>query len=281
MAVSVIERVIHLGRPFLFKGKGVLLEPLAARSGTRTATVAGTFAMSLDLANAIHRQIFMGTFARDMTRWARTLLPAGGTFLDVGAHAGYFSLLAADRVGPHDHVHAVEPNPRTFDTLRRHLDRNAVSQVRAHHCGLADRAGTLRLHAPAGTHDYNATMLPRADWAMVEVPARRLDDCLTEWGVDRIDLMKMDVEGAEPLVVAGGAESLARGVVRHLMVEVNGPRLTEGGSSPSAFFATLARLGFRPGALSGDRVVARDWSTLDANPEHEEDCLFVHRSVET
>jgi FkbM family methyltransferase len=277
--MTVIERVISAGRPFLFKGKGVLLEPLTARSGTRSAVVAGDYAMTLDLTNAIHRQIFMGTFAREMTKWARALLPAAGAFLDVGAHAGYFSLVAADRVGPTGGVYAVEPNPRTFAALRQHLDRNAVPQVQAHLCGLSDRAGTLRLHAPPGDRDYNATMLPRADWDAVEVPARRLDDCLVEWGVERVDVMKMDVEGAEPLVVAGGATALARGVVRHMMVEINGPRLTEGGSSPVAFFATLEGLGFQPGALAGGRVVRRDWSTLDTDPAHEEDCLFVHRSV--
>jgi len=275
----VIERVISAGRPFLFKGKGVLLEPLTARSGTREATVAGNYAMSLDLTNAIHRQIFMGTFARDMTRWARALLRAGGTFLDVGAHAGYFSLVAADRVGPDGAVYAVEPNPRTFAALRRHLDTNHVAQVRAFLCGLSDREGTLRLHAPPGQLDYNATVLPRSNWEVHEVPARRLDDCLAEWGVGQVDLMKMDVEGAEPLVVGGGRESLARGVVRHMMIEINGPRLTEGGCSPAAFFALLERLGFVPGVLSGSRVVRREWAVLDPDPAHEEDCLFVHTSV--
>jgi FkbM family methyltransferase len=276
---SVLDSVIAAGRPFLFKGKGVLLEPVTARSGSREAIVAGDFAMRLDLANAIHRQIFMGTFARDMTRWARAFLPRGGTFLDVGAHAGYFSLVAADLVGPTGRVYAVEPNPRTFAALERHLVSNGVAQVQAHLCGLSTTAGTLRLHAPPGALDYNATMLPRADWEVVEVPARRLDECVAAWGVERIDLMKMDVEGAEPLVVAGGAEILARGLVRHVMIEINGPRLTEGGSSPAAFFATLDQLGFVPAVLAGGRAAPRAWAALDTDPTHEKDCLFVHRTV--
>jgi hypothetical protein len=108
---DVLERVIGVSRPFLFKGKGFLLDPVTPREGVRQVPVAGGYSMTLDLANVIHRQIFMGCFARDMTRWARTLLPAGGTFLDIGAHAGYFSLTAADRVGPTGRVYAIEPNP--------------------------------------------------------------------------------------------------------------------------------------------------------------------------
>src|SRR5262249_27450038 len=147
--------------------------------------------------------------------WARAFLHEGGAFLDIGAHAGYFSLLASDRVGPSGRVYAVEPNPVTFASLERHLARNHAGNVRATMCGLADAPGVIALHTPPSRLDYNATMLPRADWTRVEVPARTLDDCAREWGMARIDLMKIDVEGAEPLVLAGGAGTLARGVVRH------------------------------------------------------------------
>ena len=86
--MTILERVIAAGRPLQIKGKGALLNPLTPRSGSREAIVAGQYTMTLDLSNAIHRQIFMGCFARQMTRWARAFLPTGGTFLDVGAHAG-------------------------------------------------------------------------------------------------------------------------------------------------------------------------------------------------
>ena len=274
--MTILDRVIAAGRPLQVKGKGFLLDPLTPRTGSREAAVAGDYTMTLDLSNAIHRQIFMGCFARQMTRWARALLPMGGTFLDVGAHAGYFSLLASDLVGPSGRVYAIEPNPRTFATLHDHLSLNRASNVHETMCGLSDEAGTLVLHMPPSRLDYNATVLPRADWTRVEVPARTLDECVRAWRADRIDLMKIDVEGAEPLVLAGGADALARGVVRHAMIEVNGPRLTEGGSGPAALAKTLERLGFSPAHLSGGRAIPRSWSTFDIDPAHETDCLFVH-----
>jgi FkbM family methyltransferase len=235
--------------------------------------------MNLDLANIIHRQIFMGCFGRGMTLWTRTLLSEGAIFLDVGAHIGYFTLLAAHCVGPAGRVYAVEPNPSAFAALKAHLEANRVATIEARMLALAEADGTLRLYVPpGGAHrDYNVTCMPRPDWNAVDVPCRRLDDCLAEWRVDRIAVMKMDVEGAEPRVLAGGAEHLKNGVVRHLVVEVNGPRLTEGGSSPAIFVEQLAALGFAPARLSGGHAIPVPISQWDLDPAHEHDRLFVHQ----
>jgi FkbM family methyltransferase len=279
--MTILERVIAVGRPLQVKGKGFLLNPITPSEGSRDVTVAGGYRMTVDLANAIHRQIFMGCFARDMTKWARALLPRGGAFLDVGAHAGYFSLLASHQVGATGRVFAIEPNPRTFSALQRHLTQNAVRNVQAMMCGLADREGTLGLYLPPSQLDYNATVLARDGWTRADVPVRTLDDCVREWNIDRIDLMKIDVEGAEPLVLAGGEGALTHGVVRHAMIEVNGPRLTEAGHGPAALADTLKRLGFTPAALVLGRVTAGSWNTFDTDPEHETDCLFVHHTALT
>ncbi len=275
--VTILDRVLAAGRPLHVRGKGRLFDRFTPHTGSREVAVAGSYTMTLDLANAIHRQIFMGCFAHSMTQWATHLLPVSGTFFDVGAHAGYFSLLASAHVGLSGRVFAIEPNPKTFATLERHLALNRVANVRALMCGLADKPGSLTLHAPPSQIDYNATVLPRADWTRVDVPARTLDDCVREWAIDRIDLMKIDVEGAEPLVLAGGTRSLSSGVVRHAMIEVNGPRLTEGGAGPRELADMLDQFGFVPAAVRAGRILAGSWTDFDIDPTHETDCLFVHR----
>jgi FkbM family methyltransferase len=277
---ALLERVIGALRPVPLKGKGFAFNFATPRSGIRTVPVWGRYSMSLDLANVIHRQIFMGCFGRDMTVWACTLLPPGGTFLDVGAHIGYFTLLAAHRVGAAGRVFAVEPNPAAFSALQSHLESNEVRNVEATMIALAEAEGTLRLYVPpAGAgRDYNVTSMPRSDWTPIDVPCRRLDDCLAEWQVERVDVMKLDVEGAEPRVLAGGAEHLARGVVRHLIIEVNGPRLTEGGSSPEKLVEQLVGLGFLPARRAGRRAVPVPIDRWDLDPDHEYDRLFIHRS---
>ena len=75
--------------------------------------------------------------------------------------------------------------------------------------------------------------------------------------------MKIDVEGAEPVVLAGGADALARGIVRHAMIEVNGPRLTEAGSGPGELAQALDRLGFTPASLVRGRAIPRSWNRFE------------------
>ena len=277
----MLDNVIAAMRPLTVRGKGFVFDYVTPHQGMRHATVAGSYAMRLDLANVIHRQIYMGCFANAMTRWTKALLGAGGTFLDIGAHAGYFSLMASDRVGRGGQVFAVEPNPVVFSALQAHLSANRISHVAACNYGLAECEGSTELHVPRpeSSRDYNATLLPRPDWLAIKVRLRRLDACLDEWGVRRIDLMKIDVEGAEPRVIAGGATHLANGVVRHMMIEINGPRLVEAGSSPAALVDELAALGFEPARLGRGRVIRLARANVDLDPEHEWDRLFVHRSA--
>jgi FkbM family methyltransferase len=281
MRNTMLDRVISTMRPLRVRGKGFVFDCVTPHEGIRHAAVAGAYTMRLDLANIIHRQIYMGCFANAMTRWARALLQAGGTFLDVGAHAGYFSLIAAERVGRGGRVFAIEPNPAVFSALRAHLTGNGISHADACNWGLAERAGSAALYVPPSerARDYNATLLRRPDWTVVDTPVRRLDDCLDDWGVQRVDLMKIDVEGAEPRVLAGGAAHLANGVVQHAMIEINGPRLVEAGSSPAALVENLTALGFEPARVVGGRAVCIRRTDLDLDPAHERDCLFAHRTA--
>jgi hypothetical protein len=144
----LVEPLINALRPLQLKGKGFVFDFVTPRAGTRRERVWGDYRMTLDLANVIHRQIFMGCFGRDMTVWTRALLPRGGVFLDVGAHVGYFTLLAAHRVGAGGRVYALEPNPSSYAALVEHLALNAVPGVRAEMLALSDADGTLRLSVP-------------------------------------------------------------------------------------------------------------------------------------
>ena len=265
----MLDTVISVMRPVTLRGKGFVFDYVTPRKGIRHATVAGSYVMTLDLENAIHRQIYMGCFANAMTRWARTLLNAGGTFLDVGAHVGYFSLIAADRVGREGRVFAMEPNPvvfrRSVRTWRPIKSRTSTPATGAWQSGKDPSSCTCLTQRVSAT-----TMRPCFD-GRTGRPSRYR--CIvstiawTAWKVTRIDLMKIDVEGSEPRVLAGGAKHLARGVVRHAMIEINGPRLVEAGSSPAALVDDLAALGFEPARLVRGRAVRVSRADIDLDPD--------------
>lgn len=141
-----------------------------------------------------------------------TVLAPGATFVDAGANTGWFSMLAASLVGPSGRVVAVEPNPANTELLRRSAEDNGFANVEAHTVALAEKPGVVALE----TDGSNGRIIPldepplapvRAAWV---VRATSLDSLLADAGVERVDAIKLDVEGAEPLVLAGAKGVLGR-----------------------------------------------------------------------
>jgi FkbM family methyltransferase len=138
----------------------------------------------------------------------RTLRP-GQTVLDVGAHIGYISLLAARAVGPAGAVHAFEPTPATFAVLSRNLDPVPHSIAAA--LAVWDKPGVIEINDHGWCYcAYNSAFgsrLPesvtrRAPTTAIQVPAVRLDDYTRERDL-RPDLVKIDAESSEFQVLQG------------------------------------------------------------------------------
>lgn len=132
------------------------------------------------------------------------LADPGRVSLDVGANKGVYShaLLRCSRA-----VHAFEPNPKQFAILRSW----AEGRVQLHDCALGDRPGTMDLHVPrssrGGLSNQGGTLLPvKRAFESVPVDVKRLDDL----DLGDIGFIKLDVEGYEREVLAGGAALLAR-----------------------------------------------------------------------
>ncbi|MGB3548617.1 MAG: FkbM family methyltransferase [Saprospiraceae bacterium] len=166
-----------------------------------------------------------------LARYLIRHLRAGHHFLDVGAHFGYFSLLAAKLVGPDGRVTAVEAAPATYGRLVKNLRK--VNHAQALHLALADRTGELTFYQFLARYsEYNAmdvTQYEGRDWLAkypptpVTVPCTTLDALALERPPN---VIKMDVEGAEEMVIAGGRELLARHspilVMEFLAADVSG-----------------------------------------------------------
>lgn len=235
--------LIDLLRPWSFRGKVRLLQPWVPRHGVREAVVHGV-RMRLDLEDFIQRMVYLGCYERWETRVVRSHLRPGMTFVDVGANVGYFALLAARQVGPTGRVFAVEPSPYAADLLQQTLASNPLHQVRLARCALGAREDRLKLSRPdRGNH--TPTLLTSDAEAGVVVPVRRLDDCLAEWNCDRVDLLKMDVEGFESRVLDGATEALARHRILRVLCEFNQPWLLRAGSSSADLHRRFLDLGFR------------------------------------
>jgi FkbM family methyltransferase len=145
------------------------------------------------------------TWEPHVRRELEPLLVPGARFVGVGANVGFFTLLAAARVGPAGRVVSFEPNPDNRELLGRSLGANGFANVTLHPHAVGERPGTLWLH-PIRNSSL-ARLAATADGAAVEVPVVALDETLLDVG--RVDVIKIDTDGAEPAVLRG-----ARGVIR-------------------------------------------------------------------
>jgi len=166
---------------------------------------------------------------------SRTLRP-GGVFVDVGAHVGFHSVLAGQLVGPGGKVFAVEPAPWAVDLLRANVMRHGLD-VTVLPFAASDTAGTVRL-ALDEAHRSGAHLSEAED--AVEVEARPLDELLPDVAVD---VLKVDVEGAEPLVLRGAGGLLRRSPHVLAVVEFRDERHLSG-ESPAEVLAFYESLGF-------------------------------------
>jgi FkbM family methyltransferase len=257
--MPIADLLLGLLRPYRFRGKARLLGGLAPRAGTRRARVFGA-TMDLDLSEFIQRMIYLGAYEREETALLLRHLRPGMTVVDVGANVGYYSLAAAARVGPTGRVIAVEPSPYAADRLERTIRDNRLSQVRVERHALGSRPGEFPLYQPL-PDNHTPSLLGEPGRPAVSVSVRTLDACLQAWQVDRVDLLKVDVEGYEFEVLAGAATSLAGGRVGAILCEFNDFWLRQGGGSGDALYRHLRGLGFvdaagDPGPLAG-RVITR------------------------
>ncbi len=141
----------------------------------------------------------------DLTRFIASRLCRGDVFVDVGANIGYYTLLAARSLTAGGCAIAVEASPAMFDELRRNVAADAFGdRVRLVNKAAAAEPGTLTIFAgPAGNAGMSTTLASRGLTAESNVEALRLDQMLTVDEIASIRLIKIDVEGAEPDVLAG------------------------------------------------------------------------------
>jgi FkbM family methyltransferase len=248
--------MLDLLRPIHFRGKARLLNWIGPTSGTVTCKVFGVD-FTLDLSDWIQRQIYFGTFEPGETGVVRSRLKPGMTFVDVGANVGYFTALAAGLVGPTGCVIAFEPSPYAFARLQRLTEVNRLSQVKLVQAGLSDRSGIAHLYEGVGSHNHTPTMVAHENATKTAVAVRTLDATPEEMGVEQIDLMKIDVEGYEPYVLADAADLLRQRRVRSILCEFNSHWLARNGSSPEDLEGRIVDAGLK------EQTVRRLSRTLD------------------
>lgn len=213
--------------------------PWPVRIGERTIYV--------DLRSSIGRGLVMtGDFDPAVTACIVGRLSPGGTFIDVGANIGWYSFRAAQVVGREGRVLAVEVDSRALRCLQRtaHRNRDLPIDIAAIAADQADGFAHLRMATECGHSVLSASNSDRL------VPTRTLDSLVKSRRYTRVDLLKIDVEGAE-LRVLKGATGLLRQFRPSIVCELISDNLAEQGDSAERLSEFLAELSYSIAPLPG------------------------------
>jgi FkbM family methyltransferase len=151
----------------------------------------------------------------------------GDNFIDVGAHVGRYSIMAAKRIGSLGRVIAIEAHPETFELLNKNIELNGLANVTTINAVATSEKGKVKLFLPgqdSGLTVYNTIMINRAKPTenFLEIEANTLDNILSEYSMHRVNYLKIDVEGAELEVLKGAVNTLSSNKDLTLLIEVHG-----------------------------------------------------------
>jgi len=191
-----------------------------------------------------------GVWEKEEADQLRALLAPGMAFVDIGAHVGYMTLVAAEAVGPSGWGVAVEPAPGNFELLRANLASAGVSGV----CALPVAAWSETGRVPFSLSDVNTgdhRAYARPDSEMLDVLAFALDDVLPP--DVNIDVVKVDAQGTDHRAIRGMARMLAR-CRPVLVVEYWPPGIEELGDDPREVLQYYRDLGYEITVLGNEAV---------------------------
>lgn len=179
----------------------------------------GELKLTLCLNEHMQSQIFWyGYYSRDIVLLLDKLLRPGMVVMDVGANIGEITLASARRVGKLGRVYAFEPMLTLNARLQEHVDSNHLSQVTTFCLGISDHVGRAEIYAANGefhdgtNHTGLVTLYPSSvrGAAVGEIELQTLDQVASESDIQRVDLIKIDVEGAELPALKGATETIDR-----------------------------------------------------------------------
>ena len=221
----------------------------------------------------------------EVSYFLTNVLEAGDTFIDVGGHVGYFTLLASRAVGPSGRVYAFEPEAGNARRLQGHLALNEAGNVTLLPQALGETEGEVLLHVNAdnaGGHalwdvrEFPTNHQTRARPEVRRVPLTTLAGLLERTQGERIRVVKVDAEGSEHAILKGGMLLFMAREVPFIICEINEFALHQMGASGRGMRAFMAACGYQCYRLS-----AEEPCLIPFPPEEEHATPYVYNVLFT
>ncbi|MBD1847251.1 FkbM family methyltransferase [Cyanobacteria bacterium FACHB-63] len=249
------------------------------RNYSRQAALPNHCVLQCDLRDHVQRQIyFLGTYEPIEAYLFCQLLKPGMTVIDAGASIGQYTLLAATGVGQAGTVHSFEPVSSTFSQLRRNVETNRLTNVHLNQAGLWHKSTSISLGlSPEMMQNFGAYSIGVLDQATeVSAIALTLDEYVEQHRIQKIDFIKMDIEGAEYAALMGMQGIIERDRPLFLM-EINASTLERLGYQKSQIWQFIVKeQGYNAYQVGLNACTLLH--SLDAITQS--NIIFVHRSCE-
>lgn len=241
-----LARVVYRAIPFRsVRQAGFAAYARAVRSRVVQADVDGA-RYELHLGELIDLALYLQQFEPDVRAAIRRLTKPGMTVLDIGANMGAHTLLLSSLVGPTGRVVAFEPTDFAYAKLQKNLSLNPALRVEVVHLALADRTSSQQ------QVDFRASW--QTNGGRTNGPSTvdmvRLDEWSEAQGLLRVDVIKLDVDGYEYPVLAGGMATIAR-TRPTFIIEATGLHFSDAARNP---FEVLRSLGYHLWNLEGQEM---------------------------
>jgi FkbM family methyltransferase len=211
------------------------------------------------------RVLLFGEYEPELRDLIRAFVPEGGVAADIGANVGWHTLLMAKLVGPEGIVIAAEPNPSVRVRLNFNLQLNRFKHVIVGSHAMAQESGVLTFNAPdssdAASGDGHVPTVGETSGHVITVEKKSVDQWIAELQIDRLDFVKIDVEGYEWPVFQGAIKTFQR--CRPVIVfEWNAEYAVRGGGSEKLmkeYFASLRYELFTIGRSGAHAIHGKPW----------------------
>ena len=213
----------------------------------------GKYTIMLDPGDQCDQLFYFGIIGHDHDQLLTALLRPGDCVIDVGANAGHFTASCANLVGAKGFVHAIEANPYLVSRLQDGF--RSAPEITVHHAAAASTAGQAVFSI--ATFSGWSSLIPNKTYDVqeqVKVTRITVDDLIYKQKIEKVRLLKLDIEGGEFDALRGAVDALRAGIIDYVFTEVEPDRMNAFGWSVGDLTALMTSNGYVPVAVkSGGR----------------------------
>lgn len=215
---------------------------------SQTGYLPNGFQIPCDVRDHVQRQIWLyGAYEPVEAYLFQHFLKPAMVVFDIGANVGQYSLLASSAVGPKGTVYGFEAQPDNFLKFSANCQQNnSMGNLFPQGLAVWNEDVQLEMKMPAGMSDNAGSFYAQKNTenSVHKVQAIRLDDFILKNNIQRLDVIKMDIEGAEAFALEGAQETLKK-FHPVIFIEINQAALTNMGCSPKMISEKLFSLGYK------------------------------------